>query len=226
MPRGARRRTGGLRREEVAALSGMSADYYGRIEQRRGPAPERANARRTGPRAAGLTTTIRRSESRSPQASAASICSLGCGRAAARCGRSSRRTSRTGQRPPRGAARGCGGARHAASRRPRVERLAAGAEEVGELRAVPGDQPILLEPHPAGGLDALAGDPAHPVRRDRGDRGADVVGATDVAHRDDAAEPGPELFVITERAAAEVGAGGAGRDGVTVIRRGPSSWAR
>src|SRR4051812_34591729 len=39
MPRGARRRTGGLRREEVAALSGMSADYYGRIEQQRGPHP-------------------------------------------------------------------------------------------------------------------------------------------------------------------------------------------
>ncbi|MDI6101914.1 helix-turn-helix transcriptional regulator [Actinoplanes sp. NEAU-A12] len=39
LPRGSRRRTGGLRREEVAALAGMSADYYGRIEQRRGPAP-------------------------------------------------------------------------------------------------------------------------------------------------------------------------------------------
>lgn len=39
LPRGARRRTGGLRREEVAALCGMSADYYGRIEQQRGPHP-------------------------------------------------------------------------------------------------------------------------------------------------------------------------------------------
>src|SRR6187551_3784298 len=39
LPRGSRRRTGGLRREEVAALSGMSADYYGRLEQRRGPNP-------------------------------------------------------------------------------------------------------------------------------------------------------------------------------------------
>jgi transcriptional regulator with XRE-family HTH domain len=39
LPRGPRRRTGGLRREEVAALSGMSADYYGRIEQQRGPTP-------------------------------------------------------------------------------------------------------------------------------------------------------------------------------------------
>jgi transcriptional regulator with XRE-family HTH domain len=39
LPRGARRRTGGLRREEVAALCGMSADYYTRIEQQRGPHP-------------------------------------------------------------------------------------------------------------------------------------------------------------------------------------------
>jgi transcriptional regulator with XRE-family HTH domain len=39
LPRGPRRRTGGLRREEVAALSGMSADYYSRIEQQRGPTP-------------------------------------------------------------------------------------------------------------------------------------------------------------------------------------------
>ncbi|WP_254407048.1 helix-turn-helix transcriptional regulator [Streptomyces sp. GMY02] len=42
LPRGWRsRRTGGLRREEVAALSSMSADYYSRIEQRRGPHPSR-----------------------------------------------------------------------------------------------------------------------------------------------------------------------------------------
>ncbi|MFF7195761.1 helix-turn-helix transcriptional regulator [Streptomyces sp. NPDC008079] len=39
LPRGPRRRTRGLRREEVAALSGMSTDYYGRIEQARGPQP-------------------------------------------------------------------------------------------------------------------------------------------------------------------------------------------
>ena len=39
LPRGPRRRTGGLRREEVAALSGMSSDYYSRIEQQRGPQP-------------------------------------------------------------------------------------------------------------------------------------------------------------------------------------------
>ncbi|MFG1921012.1 helix-turn-helix transcriptional regulator [Cryptosporangium sp. NPDC048952] len=39
LPRGPRRRTGGLRREEVAALSGMSTDYYSRIEQQRGPNP-------------------------------------------------------------------------------------------------------------------------------------------------------------------------------------------
>ncbi|MDG4792987.1 helix-turn-helix transcriptional regulator [Micromonospora sp. WMMD1082] len=40
LPRGQRRRrTGGLRREEVAALSDMSSDYYSRIEQQRGPQP-------------------------------------------------------------------------------------------------------------------------------------------------------------------------------------------
>ncbi|MER8047331.1 helix-turn-helix transcriptional regulator [Streptomyces sp. NPDC094032] len=39
LPRGRRRRTGGLRREEVAALCDMSADYYGRLEQPRGPRP-------------------------------------------------------------------------------------------------------------------------------------------------------------------------------------------
>ncbi|TGO04989.1 helix-turn-helix transcriptional regulator [Serinibacter arcticus] len=37
--RGPRRRTLGLRREEVAALCDMSVDYYGRLEQRRGPQP-------------------------------------------------------------------------------------------------------------------------------------------------------------------------------------------
>jgi len=39
LPRGPRRRTSGLRREEVAALVGMSSDYYGRLEQARGPQP-------------------------------------------------------------------------------------------------------------------------------------------------------------------------------------------
>ncbi|MEU6850321.1 helix-turn-helix transcriptional regulator [Actinacidiphila alni] len=39
LPRGPRRRTQGLRREEVAVLSGMSTDYYSRIEQARGPQP-------------------------------------------------------------------------------------------------------------------------------------------------------------------------------------------
>lgn len=39
LPRGQRRRTSGLRREEVAALSSMSRDYYSRIERMRGPQP-------------------------------------------------------------------------------------------------------------------------------------------------------------------------------------------
>jgi transcriptional regulator with XRE-family HTH domain len=36
---GARRRTTGLRREEVASLAAMSTDYYTRLEQQRGPQP-------------------------------------------------------------------------------------------------------------------------------------------------------------------------------------------
>ncbi|MFC6083447.1 helix-turn-helix transcriptional regulator [Sphaerisporangium aureirubrum] len=39
LARGGRRRTGGLRREEVAVLCDMSVDYYSRLEQRRGPHP-------------------------------------------------------------------------------------------------------------------------------------------------------------------------------------------
>ncbi|MFE0748064.1 helix-turn-helix transcriptional regulator [Gordonia sp. NPDC058843] len=39
MPRGQRRRTGGLRREEVAVLCHMSPDYYSRLERERGPQP-------------------------------------------------------------------------------------------------------------------------------------------------------------------------------------------
>ncbi|MGH1549402.1 helix-turn-helix transcriptional regulator [Leifsonia poae] len=39
LPRGARRRTSGLRREEVAALAHMSVDYYSRLERERGPQP-------------------------------------------------------------------------------------------------------------------------------------------------------------------------------------------
>jgi transcriptional regulator with XRE-family HTH domain len=39
LPAGVRRRTQGLRREEVAALAAMSTDYYTRLEQQRGPQP-------------------------------------------------------------------------------------------------------------------------------------------------------------------------------------------
>ncbi|GAT72292.1 XRE family transcriptional regulator [Microbacterium sp. HM58-2] len=39
LPRGRRRRTTGLRREEAAALCHMSTDYYARLEQERGPQP-------------------------------------------------------------------------------------------------------------------------------------------------------------------------------------------
>lgn len=39
LTRGHRRRTSGLRREEVAALCHMSTDYYARLERERGPQP-------------------------------------------------------------------------------------------------------------------------------------------------------------------------------------------
>lgn len=39
LPEGPRRRTAGLRREEVATLAAMSSDYYTRLEQQRGPQP-------------------------------------------------------------------------------------------------------------------------------------------------------------------------------------------
>jgi transcriptional regulator with XRE-family HTH domain len=42
LPAGQRRRTPGLRREEVAQLAAMSTDYYTRLEQARGPQPSRA----------------------------------------------------------------------------------------------------------------------------------------------------------------------------------------
>jgi transcriptional regulator with XRE-family HTH domain len=39
LPRGQRRRTTGLRREEVASICHMSTDYYARLERERGPQP-------------------------------------------------------------------------------------------------------------------------------------------------------------------------------------------
>jgi transcriptional regulator with XRE-family HTH domain len=39
LPAGSRRRTPGLRREEVAGLANMSVEYYARLEQARGPQP-------------------------------------------------------------------------------------------------------------------------------------------------------------------------------------------
>jgi transcriptional regulator with XRE-family HTH domain len=42
LPEGRRRRTAGLRREEVASLAAMSTDFYARIEQRRGSRPSEA----------------------------------------------------------------------------------------------------------------------------------------------------------------------------------------
>jgi transcriptional regulator with XRE-family HTH domain len=42
LPPGVRRRTPGLRRDEVAALAAISTDYYTRLEQQRGPSPSAA----------------------------------------------------------------------------------------------------------------------------------------------------------------------------------------
>ena len=39
LPRGQRRRTNGLRREEIAGLCHMSTDYYARLERGKGPHP-------------------------------------------------------------------------------------------------------------------------------------------------------------------------------------------
>jgi transcriptional regulator with XRE-family HTH domain len=55
LPRGARRRTAGLRREEVAQLVGMSTDYYSRIE--RGVSPK-LSAQMTAAIARGLRLSI------------------------------------------------------------------------------------------------------------------------------------------------------------------------
>ncbi|MBO3752076.1 helix-turn-helix domain-containing protein [Streptosporangiaceae bacterium NEAU-GS5] len=58
LPYGERRRTPGLRREEVARLAGMSVDYYVRLEQGRGPRPSRQILNSLG-RALLLTTDER-----------------------------------------------------------------------------------------------------------------------------------------------------------------------
>lgn len=41
LPRGERRRTAGLRREEVAVICHISTDYYSRLERQKGPVPSR-----------------------------------------------------------------------------------------------------------------------------------------------------------------------------------------
>ncbi len=56
LPAGQRRRTRGLRREEVAGLSHMSTDYYTRLEQQRGPQP---SAQMIASIAQGLHLTLR-----------------------------------------------------------------------------------------------------------------------------------------------------------------------
>ena len=58
LPGGGRRRTPGLRRQEVAQLAGISVDYYIRLEQARGPHPSRQVLTALG-RALVLTTDER-----------------------------------------------------------------------------------------------------------------------------------------------------------------------
>ncbi|MFG2430769.1 helix-turn-helix transcriptional regulator [Streptomyces sp. NPDC048590] len=55
LPRGRRRRTSGLRREEVAVLCHMSSDYYARLERERGPQP---SEQMIGSMAQGLHLTL------------------------------------------------------------------------------------------------------------------------------------------------------------------------
>src|SRR5687767_8391049 len=55
LPRGPRRRTNGLRREEVASLSRMSTDYYKRLERQRGSQP---STRMLAAMAQGLHLTL------------------------------------------------------------------------------------------------------------------------------------------------------------------------
>jgi transcriptional regulator with XRE-family HTH domain len=52
LPAGSRRRTPGLRREEVAGLASMSVEYYARLEQARGPRP-------SGPILEGIAGALR-----------------------------------------------------------------------------------------------------------------------------------------------------------------------
>ena len=55
--RGPRRRTAGLRREEVAALCDMSVDYYSRLEHQRGPQPSEQMIAAIARGASALVTT-------------------------------------------------------------------------------------------------------------------------------------------------------------------------
>ncbi|MGH3983947.1 MAG: helix-turn-helix domain-containing protein [Pseudonocardiaceae bacterium] len=59
LPAGTRRRTPGLRREEVAQLAGMSVDYLTRLEQGRGPRPSASVLGRARPGAANLRRRAR-----------------------------------------------------------------------------------------------------------------------------------------------------------------------
>ena len=60
LPGGGRRRTPGLRRQEVAQLAGISVDYYIRLEQARGPHPSRqADSHTSGQKTSAAASTTR-----------------------------------------------------------------------------------------------------------------------------------------------------------------------
>ncbi|MFC7759425.1 helix-turn-helix domain-containing protein [Catellatospora bangladeshensis] len=99
VPGAGRRRTPGLRRQEVAQLAGMSIDYYIRLEQGRGPQPSR-QVLAALTRALMLTADEREylfrlaGRTRPRRPAPAAPCCPRCGRCSTRC-RWSRRTSWT-----------------------------------------------------------------------------------------------------------------------------------
>jgi hypothetical protein len=64
--RGPRRRTSGLRREEVAGLCGMSTDYYARLERGKRTAAIRADGRSPRSRTAAVARRTRWSSGSAP----------------------------------------------------------------------------------------------------------------------------------------------------------------
>ena len=164
---GRRRRTPGLRREEVAALAHMSTDFYTRLEQGRGLAPVGGDARLDRPRAAADARRARPpAPARRPRAAAA--------RAPQRP-RHARAAARA--RPPRHARPGGLRPRRDARPEPDGGGAARRPDRVHRARA----QHVLPLVHRPGGARALArrrttsctrAATRRPARRPRSERGA------------------------------------------------------